>query len=227
MATSLAELSADELSTLSVYEGVIRQGLESFVEVGNALARIRDARLYRAEFATFEDYCDKKWSLTRQYVNRIVAAAEVVADIESAEMETIVSKPANEAQAKPLASVRKEDRAEVWQQVVATAPVDARTAKPKITAKHVEKVVEQAKKMVDTPDSGECVINGRHEWETDGNGDEFCSWCKEDRPVEKKPVKVEPEGIIGKFIRLVWNDATKQERAVLMTWFREMEQTKE
>ena len=222
MRGELTLLTPDELSSLSAYEGVIRRGLELFVEVGNALARIRDARLYRAEFATFEDYCQTRWSLSRRHVNRLIAANDVVEDLGP-----MGPKPETERQTRPLVAVPKEERAEVWQEVVATAPVDAKTSKPKITAKHVEKVVEQAKKMVDTPDSGECVINGRHEWETDGNGDEFCSWCKEDRPVEKKPVKVEPEGIIGKFIRLVWNDATKQERAVLMTWFREMEQTKE
>ena len=218
MTVTVSALSADELSTLSVYEGVIRQGLELFVEVGNALARIRDARLYRAEFATFEEYCQTRWSLSRRHVNRLIAANDVVEDLGP-----IGPKPEIESQARPLASVPKKDRAEVWQQVVATAPVDAKTAKPKITAAHVANVVEQSKKTVDTPDSGECVINGRHEWEMDGNGDEFCGWCKEDRPVEKKPAKVEPEGIISKFMRLVWQDATKQERAILMTWFREME----
>ena len=218
MATSLAELSADELSTLSVYEVVIRQGLESFVEVGNALARIRDARLYRAEFATFEDYCQTRWSLGRSYVNRIVAAAEVAGDLV-----TMGTKPETERQARPLASVPKEERAEVWQRVVETAPVDAKTSKPKITAAHVAKVVEQSKKTVDTSPKGECIAGGRHEWGVDRDGEEYCKKCCEDRPVEKKPAKVEPEGIIGKFMRLVWMDATTSERAILMTWFREMD----
>ena len=220
MSSTLATLTPDELSSLSAYEGVIRQGLESFVEVGEALMRIRDGRLYRDKFGTFEDYCRTKWSLSKTHVNRLVQASEVVGDVTP-----IGVKPATESQARPLASVPKEERAEVWQRVVETAPVDAKTSKPKITAKHVEKVVEQAKKTVDTPDSGECVINGRHEWETDGNGDEFCSWCKEDRPVEKKPARVEPEGIISKFMRLVWMDATRSERAILMAWFREMDAT--
>ena len=218
MSTSLAELSADELSTLSVYEGVIRQGLELFVEVGNALARIRDARLYRAEFATFEDYCRTKWSLSKTHVNRLVQASEIVDDVTP-----IGVKPATESQARPLASVPKQDRAEVWQQVVTTAPVDAKTSKPKITAKHVEKVVEQVKKTVDTSPKGECIAGGNHEWDVDVAGEEFCAKCCEDRPVERRPAKVEPEGIIGRFMRLVWQDASKQERAILMTWFREMD----
>ena len=81
----------------------------------------------------------------------------------------------------------------------------------------------EPKKPLDTPPKGECIAGGRHEWDFDGDGAEYCVKCCEDRPVEKKPAKVEPEGIIAKFMRLVWQDATKQERAILMTWFREME----
>ena len=61
--TSLTPL---ESATLATYETVIQQGLESFVEVGNALAAIRDNRLYRSEHDTFEEYCQAKWSLNRQ-----------------------------------------------------------------------------------------------------------------------------------------------------------------
>lgn len=218
MATALAELSADEISTLLVYEGVIRQWLESFVEVGNALARIRDARLYRAEFATFEDYCTKRWNLSRSYVHRICEAAETV------NLLPIGNKPQTESQARPLSAVPKEERAEVWQRVVETAPVDAKTSKPKITAAHVSKVVEQTKKPLDSSPKGECIKGGEHVWTTSTDETEYCSKCYEDR-YPQKPAKVEPEGIIAKFMRLVWMDATKQERAILMTWFREMDAT--
>ena len=33
----------------------------TFVDVGLAFARIRDYRLYRIEFPTFEAYCQQKW----------------------------------------------------------------------------------------------------------------------------------------------------------------------
>ena len=49
-------LNIDERNELERCEVVIRQGLETFIEVGQALMTIRDKRLYRIEFGTFEDY---------------------------------------------------------------------------------------------------------------------------------------------------------------------------
>ena len=130
-------LSSTELATLASYETVIEQGLESFVEVGNALAAIRDRRLYRAEFSTFEAYCQDKWSLTRRHVNRLVAAAEVTEDVGP-----MGPKPTSERQSRPLKQVPKEQRAEVWQDAVESAPKDE-SGKPAVTAKHVQAAVDK------------------------------------------------------------------------------------
>lgn len=86
----------------------------------------------------------------------------------------------------------------------------------------VEAVKPAAKKTLDTPRKGECIKGGEHQWTTSTDETEYCSKCYEDR-YPQKPAKVEPEGIMSKFMRLVWMDASKQERAILMTWFREMD----
>lgn len=80
----------------------------------------------------------------------------------------------------------------------------------------------EPKKPLDTPPKGECIKGGEHQWTTSTDETEYCSKCYEDR-YPQKPAKVEPEGIITRFMRLVWMDATKPEREVLMTWFREMD----
>jgi hypothetical protein len=46
---ALLELQPDEARTLAECEGVIGRGLETFLEVGNALFKIRDGRLYRPD----------------------------------------------------------------------------------------------------------------------------------------------------------------------------------
>lgn len=68
-------LPADEAHQLTKCERIIGDGFTTFLKVGLALGEVRDSRLYRAEFESFEDYCDKKWSLTRTRAYQIMSAA--------------------------------------------------------------------------------------------------------------------------------------------------------
>jgi len=38
---------------------------------------IRDNRLYRSDYATFEEYCRERWGWSRSYIHRQIAAAEI------------------------------------------------------------------------------------------------------------------------------------------------------
>ena len=88
--------------------------MQTFMEVGMALATIRDKRLYQAKYATFEDYCHQRWSLSRSRAYQLMAAADVVSTI----VDTGLPAPANEGQARELARVPAEKRAEVWRATV-------------------------------------------------------------------------------------------------------------
>lgn len=90
------DLTDLEVGSLIEHERTIEGGLKTFVEVGRALTAIRDDRLYRAEYASFEAYCDERWALTARHVNRLIEAAEVKSI-------TGPIGPANEAQARELA----------------------------------------------------------------------------------------------------------------------------
>ena len=50
-------LNIEESHELERCEVVIKQGLQTFIEVGQALMTIKEKRLYRISFKTFEDYC--------------------------------------------------------------------------------------------------------------------------------------------------------------------------
>lgn len=67
----------------------------SRVEAGQALATIREARLYRETHATFEDYCRERWGWTDAQSNRLILASGVTHQLVSLGAPT----PANEAQA--------------------------------------------------------------------------------------------------------------------------------
>jgi len=138
----LEPIGIDESADFIRLEKVIERGLDTFVEVGNALAEIRDRRLYRCEHKTFEDYCRDKWNIGRTYAHRLMAAAETV------EMLPVGNKPTSERQVRALAKLPAEKRPEAWQRAIERA--DGRQP----TALEVEAVVEE----VATPPAGRPVV---------------------------------------------------------------------
>jgi hypothetical protein len=133
MSLSTGKLSEIEAARLTELEAVIERGLGTFVEVGMAFLEVREARLYRGEFGTFEDYCRERWQLGRHRAFQLIDAARVVANVDHGQQIL----PANERQARPLSALPPEQQAEAWNRAVETAPDG------KVTAAHVESVVAQ------------------------------------------------------------------------------------
>jgi hypothetical protein len=91
----MSELTTTECSQLEKCETTIERGINTFVEVGEALAEIRNAKLYRAFHRTFEAYCDEKWKFSRQRAYQLIDQAKVVravADAAGADLSTAVDK---------------------------------------------------------------------------------------------------------------------------------------
>jgi hypothetical protein len=125
--------------TLVELEAVIARGLDTFVEVGIALAEIRERQLYREQgFDRFEDYCRDRWQFSRQRAYQLMDASLVVALVS-----TIVdTEPANEAQARALVPVLRqqgEDAVQATWREVADQAAD-RGSPP--TAAQIREVVQ-------------------------------------------------------------------------------------
>jgi hypothetical protein len=89
----------------------------------NARSRvIRDTRLYRADFDTFEEYCKEKWGWTRIRAYQLIEAAGVQAALP----ENVKHVLQNDRQASELARVAPEKRVEVLEKAAAAGPVTAR-----------------------------------------------------------------------------------------------------
>ena len=131
-AVALEPISLPESRDLIALEKVIERGLETFVQVGEALAEIRDRKLFRTEHPTFAEYCKAKWKMSDRRARQLMDAAEVTSTI--AKSGTTV--PKSERQARPLATLPPAQRVEVWQKAVAASP----NGQP--TAKAVQGVVE-------------------------------------------------------------------------------------
>jgi hypothetical protein len=70
--------------------------------VGNALLDIRDGRLYREEFGTFEEYCQQRWKMSRIRAHQLIQATEIASDLLT---DVNTPKPTNEFQLRPLAKL--------------------------------------------------------------------------------------------------------------------------
>jgi hypothetical protein len=102
-----ADLTTTETTRLGELEETIERGLQTFLEVGLALTEIRESKLYRVDFDTFEAYCKGRWGFTRRRANQLVEAARVG---------TMVPVE-NERQARELAPLREVDEIRaVWRQ---------------------------------------------------------------------------------------------------------------
>lgn len=129
-----SQLSLTERNELQACEQVIERGLQTFYEVGQALMEIRDAKLYRAEYSSFEAYCNERWGLKQSRAYQFIGAAAVIDNLKSS---TLVELPTTERYARPLTKLDPEDQVVAWQAVV-----DA-VGEGKITAAHVEATVKR------------------------------------------------------------------------------------
>lgn len=81
IAEGTMELTAHEKTRMEELEAVIKDGLMTFMDVGASLLEIRNSRLYRQEYGTFEQYCRAKWSMDKRYANRLIDAHAIVMNL--------------------------------------------------------------------------------------------------------------------------------------------------
>lgn len=127
-------ITHEEAKELKTLERVVERGMATFVEVGNALKKIRDKKLYREEYKTFERYVQERWGFSKTYANNLINAESVIGNLT-----TIVVKPSTESQARELYKAPPEKRAEIWEEVVDSTPTP--------TAKDVKAAVEKHTKQ--------------------------------------------------------------------------------
>jgi len=130
-------LNIEESHELERCEVVIKQGLNTFIEVGQALRTIKEKRLYRISFKTFEDYCVGMWAFKRSEAYRLIDASVVISNLSP--IGDIL--PKTESQTRPLTSLEPEIQKEVWKEVVKQSE---ETMQP-ITAARVQSVVNDWK----------------------------------------------------------------------------------
>lgn len=119
------DLTIAEYKTLARHEATIESGLKKFMAVGKSLLAIRDARLYRADYGTFEAYCKERWGISVNRGYQFIEAFEVADGISK----ILDIGDMTESQARALKDVPVEQRAEVLQAAAEESPSGKPTAR--------------------------------------------------------------------------------------------------
>jgi len=122
-----------EKRDLAECEQIIEQGLVTFFEVGHALLKIRENRLYRPAYSSFKQYCQTRWNIGPSYAWRVIGAAERLKLLRD---EDDVPRPENEFQMRPFLKLAPDQFPGAWSRVV-------KTAKGKVTSKIVRAVIRE------------------------------------------------------------------------------------
>jgi hypothetical protein len=131
-------------------EAIIKEHITGFILTGMALTEIRDQRLYRGHYGSFEEYCKQKHGLTRQRCEQIVVSSaaarnvlSITKNIRQPSLPDIVGEVdpvwiINERQARELARLQPDDQARVWRDLLARWQETGR----RVTARDVRREVD-------------------------------------------------------------------------------------
>jgi len=140
-------LNIEESHELERCEVVIKQGLKTSIEVGQALMTIKEKRLYRISFKTFEDYCIERWAISKPRAYQLIEAANVMIGLST--MVDVL--PQSERQVRPLTSLEPEIQKEVWKEVVKTHGENITAAKVQSVANNWKPVNQEIKEIKNEP----------------------------------------------------------------------------
>jgi hypothetical protein len=132
--SQLTPLSSGERRRRDECETIMCKGWDAFLEVGQALLTIRNQRLYREQYATFDDYCRQRWEYSKTHANRLIDAAVVAAILTP-----IGVKVNSESQLRSLSALSPKEIPDAWKRAEELA------GGAQITAKIVRRAVEDFK----------------------------------------------------------------------------------
>ena len=102
------------------------------------MAEIRDGRLYKPKFKTFDEYLRKKWNIKRAHGYRLIDAAVIAKEMSP------VGDIASERVAREFTKVPKDQRKEIFKSALAKAKCEGR----KLTAKDIYEMVNPTTKVL-------------------------------------------------------------------------------
>ncbi len=130
-----------QLSRYEVLKDKIKTWWEDRFRVGEYLKEIRDNKLYRPEYNTFEEFSESEFGIKQAYAYRLIEASEVRGSLGNS---TIVEKLTRPGQATALAAVPLESRVEVLTEAASNGNLTAKRI-TEVAKSVVQKITRKAK----------------------------------------------------------------------------------
>ncbi|MFJ1993032.1 hypothetical protein [Streptomyces asiaticus] len=111
-------LIGEEQDHLAQCEAAIETLKGAFWAAGKALNIIRDARLYRETHKNFNDYCEERWGMNREYADKLIRTWPIA--------EALIKRQSN-GEVTPI-GVKKLNQAQMWELVPAADSWDVDAA---------------------------------------------------------------------------------------------------
>lgn len=122
----------------------IERGLD---DAYSALKSIFDNKLYKAEYKSFKDYCERRWGYSKSRAHQLIDHSRIVEKLKADGVEII---PTSEAQTRALVKLRRSSKSDedflekaetAWRIAVDTAP--RKLDVPQVSGEHVESAMSQ------------------------------------------------------------------------------------
>lgn len=131
---SKSELTHEEQMILTRNEELIAQNVATFHQMGQALAEIKEKKLYREHHKTFDEYCKKVFGVSRTHTYRLISSSEVMDNLSQLKE---IPLPESERQVRPLISLSPELQREAWKRVITLSQ------HKKVTARDIKQIVKE------------------------------------------------------------------------------------
>jgi hypothetical protein len=128
------KLTTVEAAQLQRHEAVIKAGKNAWMAVGHSLSAIKEARLYREDYNSWDEYLKLKWGWSRQRFAQVEGSRTVLKELP----EKLATSVDNERAARELGKVPKEKRESVLEKAVKGSPTGKATTKAIRKAAKVE-----------------------------------------------------------------------------------------
>lgn len=94
------------------------------LKIGEALSEIRENRLYRDEYSSFDEYCQERWGHNRSWADRLIKSVNLISALDQKvedDLDPIGSRfPLNESQARALRGLNTDEQIQVMNDVIAS-----------------------------------------------------------------------------------------------------------